>query len=342
MQSNEIFMKRCVQLAKLGVGQVAPNPLVGAVITHNGKIIGEGYHQKYGENHAEVNAVNSVKDKSLLKESTIYVSLEPCAHTGKTPPCANLLVKCNFKKVVIGSLDSHEKVNGKGIQILINAGIEVQTRVLEKECYELNKHFFTFHTKQRPYVLLKWAETSNGHIDSADNNGEVTWISGKETQSFVHQLRASYQSILVGANTVENDNPSLTVRQVEGKNPTRIVIDPTLRLNYSKKIFDNNSEVIVLNKLKDEVKGHIRWVKIEDLNPSSILAEVHNQGINSVLIEGGAFTLQSFIDSNLWDEATRIIGNTSFLNGTKSPSLSSPTFTEIDFFDDRIQTYLNS
>ncbi len=342
MQSNEIFMKRCVQLAKLGKGQVAPNPLVGAVIVHQGKVIGEGYHQKYGENHAEVNAVNSVQDKTLLAESTIYVSLEPCAHTGKTPPCANLLVKHKFKKVVIGSRDSHSKVNGKGIQILIDAGIEVQTGVLEKECLELNKHFFTFHSKQRPYVLLKWAETSNGHIDSLNNNGEVTWISGKETQSFVHELRASYQSILVGANTVENDNPSLTVRQVEGKDPIRIVIDPTLRLNPSKRIFNHNSGVLVINKLKNEVEGHIRWLKIEEINPLSILNEIYKQGINSVLIEGGAFTLQSFIDSNLWDEAKRIIGNTTFSNGTKAPHLPTQTFTEIDFFDDRIQTYLNS
>ena len=341
MQSSEGFMKRCIQLAKLGKGRVAPNPLVGAVIVHNGKIIGEGYHQIFGEPHAEVNAINRVHDKSVLSESTIYVSLEPCAHTGKTPPCANLLIKYRFKKVVVGSRDSHSKVNGKGIQLLENAGIEVEVGVLEKECLELNKHFFTFHSKQRPYVLLKWAETENGLIDSGSNDGEITWISSKETQSFVHQLRASYQAILVGANTVENDNPSLTVRMVEGKNPIRVVIDPSLRLDNSKKIFNQESRTIIINRFKNQIDKNIEWVQITELTPENILSELYKRTINSVLIEGGKMTLQSFIDSNLWDETNRIIGHSAFETGTFAPVIDQDPITRDSFFEDSILTYIN-
>jgi len=212
MHSHKTYMLRCLQLAKLGQGYVAPNPMVGAVIVYNDSIIGEGYHQKYGEPHAEVNAINSVENKSLLKESTIYVSLEPCAHFGKTPPCANLIVKHQFKKVVIGSRDPHSKVDGKGVLILKENNIEVVSGILKKECDELNKRFFTFHKKKRPFVVLKWAETQNRTIDNGGNKDEVTWISCPESQVIVHQLRKENQAILVGRKTIENDNPSLTLR----------------------------------------------------------------------------------------------------------------------------------
>ena len=342
MLSSEYFMKRCIQLAKLGNGDVAPNPLVGAVIVHQGRVIGEGYHKKIGEPHAEVNAINNVQDKSLLSESTIYVSLEPCAHKGKTPPCANLLIKYNFKKVIIGSQDSHFKVNGKGIQLLKNAGIEVEVGVLEKECLELNKHFFTYHSKQRPYVLLKWAETNNGFIDSGDNNGKITWISSKEMQSYVHQLRASYQAILVGANTVENDNPSLTVRLVEGKNPIRVVIDPSLRLDNSKKIFNQEASTIIINRIKNQTESNIEWVQVSELTPENILKELYKRMINSVLIEGGKRTLQSFIDSNLWDETSRIIGQSEFKVGTSAPVINKDPITKHSYFNDLILRYINT
>lgn len=341
MQSSERFMKRCIQLAKLGNGKVAPNPLVGAVIVHEGKIIGEGYHQKFGGPHAEVNAINSVHDQSILSKSTIYVSLEPCAHIGKTPPCANLLVKHRFQKVVIGSLDSHSKVDGKGIQLLKNAGIEVKLGVLEDECRELNKHFFTFHVKRRPYILLKWAETKNGLIDSGSNNGEINWISSKETQSYVHQLRATYQSILVGANTVENDNPSLTVRMVEGKNPIRVIIDPHLRLDHSNQVFNQDAKTIIINRSKNKIEQNVEWVKVVELTPKNILNELYKRMINSVLIEGGKMTLQSFIDSNLWDETNRIIGQSTFETGTSAPIINTEPTNKDSFFKDVILTYHN-
>lgn len=341
MQQNEIFMNRCLQLAKLGVNHVAPNPLVGAVIVHDGKVIGEGYHQKFGGNHAEVNAIEDVENKNLLSESTIYVSLEPCAHTGKTPPCANLLVKHQFKKVVIGCRDSHDKVDGKGVQILKDAGIDVEIGVLEKKCLEINKHFFIYHSKKRPHVLLKWAETKNGFIDSGDNDGSITWISSKETQSLVHLLRSSHQSILVGSNTVKNDNPSLTTRLVDGPNPIRIVIDANLKLDSSKKVYNSDAKTIIINSVKNQIEKNIEWVKLDEISPKNILHNLYKRDINSILIEGGRITLQSFIDANLWDEAIRIIGKNSFKSGTKSPQMTGIPDEEFSYFEDKIIKYHN-
>ena len=256
MTIDEQFMSRCIQLAKLGKGNVAPNPMVGAVIVHEGKIIGEGYHQKYAEAHAEVNAVNSVEDKSLLPFSTIYVSLEPCSHHGKTPPCADLLVAKQFKRVVIGTLDANSQVDGKGIKRLKEAGIAVSIGILEAECQDLNKHFFTAHRKKRPYVLLKWAQSPNGYIDAGGNKSsndsrKITWISTPEFQSLSHQWRNEYQSILIGRKTVESDNPSLTVRAVEGTNPIRIVLDSHLKIQGSYHIFNDEAKTYLFN-LKQE------------------------------------------------------------------------------------------
>lgn len=337
MSSDERYMNRCLELAQKGIGHVAPNPLVGAVIVHKNQIIGEGYHECYGEAHAEVNAVNSVAEKSLLAESTIYVSLEPCAHFGKTPPCADLIVQHQFKRVVIGSLDSHSKVSGKGIERIKNAGIEVETGILEQECRALNRPFFTFHEQKRPYVVLKWATTPNNLIDKANGKeGEVTWISRPETQVFVHQLRNEYQAILIGTNTALADDPSLTVRTVEGTNPIRVLLDRTLRVPDDARIFDNSAPTIVLNGEIEEQKEHVQFLKTDDFSPNAILNTLYEQSIQSVLIEGGAQTLQSFIDDNLWDEAYRITGNNSWEEGTVGPTIQGTLETEFEHFGDKI------
>ena len=259
-------MKRCFELALLGSGYVAPNPLVGAVIVYNNTIIGEGFHQNYGEAHAEVNAINSVEDQSLLSDSTIYVSLEPCAHYGKTPPCADLIVKHRFKRVVIGCGDSYNEVDGKGIQRLREHGIEVTAFVLEEEARKINKAFFTFHEKKRPYILLKWAQSSNARIDAKKTSeGEITWISRPEVQPIVHQLRSEYHGILVGKNTVIGDNPSLTVRAVRGKNPVRIVLDSHCEIPKNKKVLSDGHPTIVLNLKKDTSEGGTIYHKINDM-----------------------------------------------------------------------------
>lgn len=335
MNSHETYMNRCLQLAKLGQGNVAPNPMVGAVIVHNDKIIGEGYHEKFGEPHAEVNAINSVQDKSLLKEAMIYVSLEPCAHFGKTPPCANLIVTHQFKKVIIGSRDPHSKVDGKGVLILKKNDIAVITGVLKEKCDELNKRFFTFHKKKRPFVVLKWAETENGKIDNGGNKNEVTWITCPETQVLVHQMRKENQSILVGKNTVRNDNPSLTLRKVLGRNPVRIVLDSKKTLDSNRTIFNNEAKTIILNTEQSLVFKNNEWIKIDILSPENILEAIYKQNIDSILIEGGRATLQSFIDADLWDEAHIFIGNRKFEIGTNAPELNhKPLFSEL-FFQDK-------
>ena len=332
-------MERCIQLAKIAVGKVAPNPLVGAVIVHNNKIIGEGYHKNYGDNHAEVNAINNVENSSLLKESTIYVSLEPCSHKGKTPPCANLLCDINIKKVVIGCTDISLKVNGKGIEILRNKGIEVKVGVLEKKCRELNKHFFKFHEKKRPFILLKWAESSDGFIDK---DGKRYNISGIETQTLVHKLRSEYQGIVVGRKTVENDNPNLTVRAYKGQNPTRIIIDPMLRLDDSLSIFNKEAKTIILNTKKEGLKNNIEWIKLSSINPKEIIKKIFKKNIQSIIIEGGQKTIQSFIENNLWDETIIIKSDTIIQKGTKAPILKHlHKAKEMTFFNDKLLIFRN-
>lgn len=312
-------MARCIQLARLGAGYVAPNPMVGAVIVHDGKIIGEGYHQLYGEAHAEVNAINSVKNSSILSEASIYVSLEPCAHYGKTPPCADLIVNNQFNRVYVGCTDPFSEVSGRGIERMRNAGIEVTVGVLEKECRELNKHFFTFHEKKRPYVFLKWAQSKNGLIDAGQNNEEVTWISSPETKPLVHRWRATHQAILVGYNTVVNDNPSLTVRSVKGKNPVRVVLDPALRLDKHYNIFNSEAKTLIINHLKDDTNENLHYVKVDKIDARSVLDILYQNNIQSLLVEGGAKTLSMFIESDLWDEACVIEGDIEFIEGTKAP-----------------------
>lgn len=338
---DELYMSRCIELARHGMGSVAPNPMVGAVIVHNDRIIGEGFHQLFGGPHAEVNAVNAVNDRSLLKEATIYVSLEPCAHHGKTPPCSDLLVECSFKRVVIGCKDTFSKVSGKGIEKLKKAGIDVVVGVLEQECRELNKRFFTFHERQRPYVILKWAQSKDGYLDRHRPNDEkgVNWISSPETKVLVHKWRSEEQSILVGRKTVQNDNPSLTVREFIGTNPTRIIIDSQLQLPNDLNIFSDEAPTIIFNRVKNEVKGNIEYIRIAETDTQLILHELYKRNILSVFVEGGSRTLQYFIFGNVWDEARVIVGNTNFLEGTKAPTINKAPSESFPFSTDMIHYY---
>ncbi|MDG1036987.1 MAG: bifunctional diaminohydroxyphosphoribosylaminopyrimidine deaminase/5-amino-6-(5-phosphoribosylamino)uracil reductase RibD [Crocinitomicaceae bacterium] len=344
MITDEQFMRRCIQLALMGKGNVAPNPLVGALIVLENKVIAEGYHQKYGEAHAEVNAIDAIEDKAVLSKSTLYVSLEPCAHFGKTPPCADLIVEHSFKRVVIGCYDTFDQVAGKGVARLKNAGIDVSVGVLENECRELNKHFFTFHEKSRPFVFLKWAQTAQGFMDDGDNNKstqKITWISAPEVRSLTHQWRAEHTAILVGKNTIQNDNPKLTVREVDGKNPIRIILDTKASLNGQLKCSDEEGTTIILNTEKSEKNGPIDYIKIKDMQPKTILHELFKRNIQSVLIEGGAATLDTFIKSNLWDEACVITGQIEFESGTRAPKLAGD-YTTQKHFGDLIHYYRNT
>lgn len=344
MMNDELYMLRCIKLAQLGKRAVAPNPMVGAVIVHDNKIIGEGCHQHYGEAHAEVNAVNSVQDKSQLKNATIFVSLEPCAHHGKTPPCSDLLIANKFKRVVIGCLDTYSEVSGKGIEKLRKAGIDVTVGILEKECRELNKRFFTFHEKKRPYIILKWAQTQDGYIDinRANNEKGINWITQKETKSLVHQWRSEEHAILVGKKTIFNDNPSLTVREVKGINPIRVVIDSTnSTFNSDYNIFNQEASTIIFNSKLERSENNINWVKLEDYSIKNICNQLYKLNIQSIIIEGGAYTLNQFISSDYWDEARVLIGQSNFGSGIEAPSINfTPSYSET-FFEDKINYYKN-
>jgi len=325
-EQDKIFMQRCLELAKLAKGNTSPNPMVGSVIVHKGKIIGEGYHKKCGEAHAEVQAVNSVKDKTLLKSSTIYVNLEPCAHIGRTPSCANMIIENKIPRVVIGCLDSFEKVDGKGMQMLRNAGCEIEINVLHSECRELNRRFFTFHEKKRPYVILKWAQTIDGLIDLIRpplSPIQSNWISDEHSRTWVHKLRAEEDSIMIGTNTVEKDNPQLNVREWIGKNPTRIVIDKSLRINPSFNIFDNSIKTIIFNEKVNKIIENTEYVKINFAKEiiNEILQILHQKDIQSIIVEGGAILLNTFISQNLWDEAYLFVGQRFFNNGIAAPSI---------------------
>lgn len=321
--NDEFYIKRCIELAQKALGNTYPNPLVGSVIVHNGKIIGEGFHKKAGEPHAEINAINSIKDedKRLIPESVIYVSLEPCAHFGKTPPCALKIVELGFKKVVIGAMDSHDKVNGKGKKIITDEGIEAVSGILEDDCRELNKRFFTYHEKKRPFLILKWAQSADGFMDK---DFQPTQISNSLSKQLVHQMRSEEHSILIGKNTALHDNPSLTVREIEGRNPIRILIDFDLDVPESFNIYNSESETIIFNSIKDSQDNDLKFIKIQKENSlNQILEKLYELQIQSVIIEGGRFTLQQFIDQNLWDEALIFKNpNLNLENGTKAPDFN--------------------
>ncbi|WP_243472364.1 bifunctional diaminohydroxyphosphoribosylaminopyrimidine deaminase/5-amino-6-(5-phosphoribosylamino)uracil reductase RibD [Winogradskyella sp. MH6] len=333
MQTHEYYIKRCLQIAKNGLGTTRPNPMVGAVIVHNNSIIGEGFTSTYGGPHAEVNAVNSVKNKSLLKDSTIYVLLEPCSHFGKTPPCSDLIIKHSIPNVVIGCIDDNPEVAGKGVAKLKAHGCNVVVGVLEKECKEHLKRFFTYHNKKRPYIILKWAETEDSFIaPETKDKQQPVWITNTYSRQLVHKWRAEEQAILVGTNTVIEDNPSLTVRDYSGENPIRIVIDKSNKLDESYKIFDASAQTIRLTKNELDFNQPLTY---------QICGILHQYNINSVIIEGGAKILQTFIDEGLWDEARIFIGKTEFKSGIKAPNLNGRLISEKLIKEDLLKIYEN-
>ncbi|MFK5983356.1 MAG: bifunctional diaminohydroxyphosphoribosylaminopyrimidine deaminase/5-amino-6-(5-phosphoribosylamino)uracil reductase RibD [Flavobacteriaceae bacterium] len=355
MKIHEKYMLRCIQLAKNGLGSTYPNPLVGCVIIHKNEIIGEGWHYQSGKPHAEVNAINSVKNLSLLTEATIYVSLEPCSHFGKTPPCANLIIEKGIKNVVIGSVDPNPKVAGNGIKLLKVNGCDVTEGILEKECNLLNKRFFTFHQKKRPYIILKWAETNDGFITPIKSNRKDTapvWITNKTSRQLVHKWRAEEQSILVGTQTVIDDNPSLTTRDWQGNSPIRIVLDRKLRIPENASVLDGSVKTIVVTDKNSVIERNRNGknlennIHIETINFSKKIAQqicdiIYRYNIQSVIIEGGAKTLQTFIDANLWDEARIFTGNIAFTEGTKAPILKGNLISEEKINKDTLRIYSN-
>ena len=339
-------MQRCIDLAALGAGNTAPNPMVGAVLVHNDRIIGEGYHRQYGFAHAEVNCIGSVKkeDEHLLPQSTIYVSLEPCAHWGKTPPCADLIIQKNIPHVVVGCRDPFEKVNGKGIEKLKAAGIEVTAGILENECKKLNKRFFTFHTKQRPYIVLKWAQTADSKMASA--SGERLLISNEFTNRQVHRWRSEEAAILVGTHTALQDNPKLDNRLWAGKPPLRLVLDKDLRLPHSLHVFDNTKPTIVFNYLKQSSEGNIVYHQLskESKIASAICNACYELNIQSLLAEGGAQLLKAFIDEGLWDEARVITNELLFIgDGLLAPALQHHCLVATErLMNDRIDYFTHN
>jgi diaminohydroxyphosphoribosylaminopyrimidine deaminase/5-amino-6-(5-phosphoribosylamino)uracil reductase len=318
------YMQRCLDLALLGQGSVSPNPMVGCVIVKDDKIIGEGYHQKFGGPHAEVMALAAVKEQHLLEGATVYVSLEPCVHFGKTPPCSNLLIEKKIAHVVIACKDPNPKVAGKGIERLQKAGIVVEVGMLNTAAQQLNKRFFCLHQKQRPHVVLKWAQTKDGFLDRlrTDDQKGINWISSEESRSLVHHWRSQEMSILVGKHTALNDNPSLTVRDVSGKNPIRILIDSQLQVQNDISLFSTDAPTLIFNRLKNEKKENIEWIKIPETSTKYILDELYQRGIHSVMVEGGSRTLQYFIIDNVWDEAYVLVGDLYFGEGVKAPVLN--------------------
>ena len=321
---DEKYMQRCLELAKLGLGTAAPNPIVGSVIVYDDKIIGEGYHQKCGGAHAEVNAINSVKNPDLLEKSTLYVNLEPCAHHGRTPPCADLIVRKKIPRVVIGCIDSFAEVSGKGIDKLKKGGCNVTLGVLENKSLELNRRFFTFHREKRPYIILKWAETKDGFIDKkrqSDETVEQNWITNQISKQLVHKWRTEESAFMVGRKTAKKDNPQLTVREWTGRNPIRIVLDRKLKLPTDLKIFDRNAATLIFNSIKDGQIQNLNYIKInfDDNTLHSVLSKLYELEIQSLVVEGGEKLLTSFIEAGLWDEARIFVGNKYFKEGVKAP-----------------------
>lgn len=342
--TEEFYINRCIELAKNGLGTTYPNPLVGSVIVYNGKIIGEGWHRKSGEPHAEVNAVNSVKDKSLLAKATIYVSLEPCSHFGKTPPCCDLIMQHKIPSVVIGTVDPNSKVAGTGIKRLVENGCQVTVGVLENECNELNKRFFTFHNKKRPYIILKWAESLDGFIAPlTKEKQEPVWISNIFSRQLVHKWRSEEQAILVGTQTILDDNPKLDVRDWTGENPIRIVLDRTGKINDDYFVKDGRTKTIIITEKENLTFDDNRIYEsiiFDSQLTKNIIGILYKYGIQSIIVEGGKQTLQTFIEHNLWDEARVFIGNISLNEGIKAPQLNGISKTT-EIKGDQLKLFLN-
>lgn len=326
MAQNElIYMHRALELARLGLGLVSPNPMVGCVIVHEGRIIGEGFHRQYGGPHAEVHAVNAVKDQHLLAQSTVYVTLEPCAHFGLTPPCAALLARHKVKKVVVATVDPNPLVAGKGLDMLRQAGIEVTLGTLAEEATSLNKRFFTAIQLGRPYIILKWAQTADGFI--ARPNFDSRWISNALSRKLVHKWRAEEDAILVGKNTARYDNPVLNVRDWAGKNPLRVVIDHHLRLDQDLHLFDGTIPTICYNLHKHLESDMLSYVQLDEASfLPQLLQHLHGRAVRSLMVEGGATTLADFIDAGLWDEARVFNAPACFGSGIRAPQLKQATF----------------
>jgi diaminohydroxyphosphoribosylaminopyrimidine deaminase / 5-amino-6-(5-phosphoribosylamino)uracil reductase len=325
MTTDETYMHRCIQLARLGQGRVAPNPMVGCVVVHNDRIIGEGYHRTFGEAHAEVNAIRSVKNKDLLKESSLYVSLEPCSHHGKTPPCADLIVQHGIPRVIIATEDPNPRVSGNGIRLLQDAGVTVVTGILADAAKELNNYFFTYHTKKRPYITLKWAQSADGYIDG--NQDKPIQLSNETTKTLVHKLRAENMAILVGTHTAIKDNPSLLTRRWHGNNPVRISIDKDLRIPTDYLLYNKKAPTLLFNA-KKQAEGNPCFVKIDfsvDIIPQ-LLEELYKRKINSLIVEGGRILLEAFITGGYYDEIHEETAVFSLFEGTKSPSFSEATW----------------
>lgn len=340
-------MKRCLQLAKNGLGKTYPNPLVGSVIVYKDKIIGDGWHQKAGEAHAEVNAIQSVKDASLLKKATLFVNLEPCSHYGKTPPCSDLIIQKGIKKVVVGTLDPNPQVAGRGISRMIQAGIEVHVGCLEDECNEINKRFFTYFKKKRPYIILKWAQTKDGYIAPKQQDfGKPFWITNPDSKQLVHKWRAEEQSILVGKNTAIKDNPKLNTRLWEGENPVRVLIDSKLETMQQPEklhLLDGSIKTLIFCSKTSENQKNLIFEQI-DFNhrvPEQIMDVLYLHKLQSLIIEGGKRTLQEFIDSGLWDEA-RVFTGTSYLkSGIEAPALNAVPVKSTSIGQDTLNLYKN-
>ncbi len=344
MKSHEFYIRRCFELAQKGLGHVQPNPMVGAVLVYDNEIVAEGFHEEYGKAHAEVNAINFLLKNNqgaseILKESTLYVNLEPCAHTGKTPPCTDLIIKHKIPKVVISNIDPFGSVNGKGVDRLRKAGVDVTIDVLKDEGYEINKRFFTYHTLQRPYVILKWAESRDRYISIAEN--KRTQISGKDAQVMNHRWRSEEQAILVGTKTVQVDNPILTVREWTGKNPIRVIIDKELKLSKEFNIFNSDSKTIVFNNYKTERIANVQYVQIDfyGLVPQFILYQLYLMEVQSLIIEGGAYTINEFMQYGLWDEARIFRSKMELTKGIPAPKLEGKLFQKQDFGDDELLIY---
>ncbi len=346
MDIQQKYMQHCLDLAKKGFGNVAPNPMVGCVIVMDGTIIGEGYHEQYGKAHAEVNAINSVKDKALLKKATLYVNLEPCSHFGKTPPCADLIIEHNIPYVVIGTIDTFSEVSGRGIEKLMKAGIDVKVGILEDECKELNKRFFTFHEKKRPYVILKWAQTADGFIDiirTENDQEKPLQITNTESNQLSHTWRSEEQAIMVGKRTALLDNPQLTVRNTSGKNPLRIVTDRNLSLPPHYFLLDKSTPTLIFSSGSHASDTNLEYVKIDfdtKILPQ-IMHVLHAKGIQSLIVEGGTQIINSFIAAGLWDEARVFIAQANIEEGVNAPLLDAKPVENLNVNGDHLLIYKN-
>ncbi len=341
---EEYYLARCLELARKGMGATAPNPMVGCVIVNGDRIIGEGYHRAYGEAHAEVNAIESVGDPGLLRDSTLYVNLEPCSHFGKTPPCSAMIVEKKIPRVVIGTLDPNPRVGGSGLKTLKEGGLQVRSGVLEPECLDLNKRFFTYHEEKRPWILLKWARSQDGFIDRLrpeDDPGGVNWISGKEARQWVHKWRSEEQAILVGTRTAMLDDPELTVREWSGRNPLRLVIDRAGKLPAGLKLFSGDADTLVFTSKPRLSHGRVRYRKVPEADDyiPFIIKQLYEMEIQSLMVEGGAALLNAFIRYGTWDEARVFTGNCEIGRGIPSPEIPGKPMAQLQVGGDLLEVY---